>query len=185
MKRIISVVLLLLTITVFFCGCGTTTMQTNDTNTDSASTIEPTKEDITLSFEDNSINDVLKIYEESMSNTITTYCEDYLSYSGASDVATIRSIITEEYYQKIKSSESYHKTDDDYEQATALNALYYQDYSVPSEQVKVVAQCYQTVVVDNKSTTYNTFYIFDMNYDTEEGWLINGVDKPSNEYLKE
>lgn len=181
MKKFISIISILLIISCIFCACSL-----SSTETTAEATIDETSP-TSLHFNDDNINNVLKIYEESMKDNISVYCEEYLTYSGTpiKKLESVKDIITDDYYNQIKSTEKYNKVDKGYEQATALKTLYYSDYSSPSDNIKVLAQCYQSVIVNNNSTTYNTFYVFDMQYDATSDWLINGVDKPANEYLKE
>lgn len=182
MKKYILISLTLIFLLLVLCGCSTpTTTNTQET--------EPLEETNVSSIDNtgNNINDVLRIYEESMKENIEQYCEEYLTYQGTpiKKLDEVKSILTDEYYKQIKSTENYHSDDKDYEQATALNSLYFQDYSSPSSEVKVLAHCYQSIIVDNESNTYNTFFMFDMKYEDGKGWLINSVEKPSYEYLEE
>ncbi len=182
MKRFIYIAIAIIVLLSVLCGCASTT--TTDTN--ATEPLEETK----FSSKDNTgsdINDVLRIYEESMKDNIELYCEEYLTYQGTpiKNLDAVKDVLSEEYYNQIKSTENYHTEDEDYEQATALNTLYFQDYSSPSSQVEVLALCYQSVIFDNKSNTYNTFFLFKMKYEDGKGWLIDSVEKPSYEYLEE
>ncbi|MBQ2972376.1 MAG: hypothetical protein IJE16_07505 [Ruminococcus sp.] len=183
MKRIIPIISMITALTVLFCGCALS----NNENTDSTTQATSDETSFISTTGNSNINDVLRIYEESLKTNIELYCEEYLTYQGSptSELDVIESIITDDYYEQIKATSNYRTEDKDYEQATALNTLYYSDYSTASKNEKVLAQCYQTIIVDNKSTTYNTFYIFNMKYDEEKGWLIDSVEKPSYEYLEE
>lgn len=181
MKKLLLLILCLILLTLALCGCS-------NANSNNSSETSAISDDTTEPSQGNDpLNEVLKIYEESMENNIRTYCQEYLTYAGSpiENLETIANIITDEHYERIKSTENYQSKDKEYEQATALNTLYFEDYSTPSNSIKVLAQCYQSVIVDNKSTTYNTFYVFNMKYDEQSGWLIDSVEKPSNEYLKE
>ncbi len=179
MKRILAIFICIITVMLLMCGCAKSNIQ-NTTETQATSETSPNN------VNNESLNDMLKIYEESMEDNISLYCENYLTYKGNpfKNLESIEDVITDEHYKKIKSTENYQSDDKDYEQATALNCLYYGEYSTPSDTISVLAQCYQSVIVDNKSTTYNTFYIFNMKYDEQNGWLIDSVEKPSNEYLE-
>lgn len=180
MKRVLTIFICIITVTLIMCGCAKSNVP-NTTETQTTNEASPSN------LNNEPLNDMLKIYEESMEDNISLYCENYLTYKGNpfKNLESVKSIITDEHYERIKSTENYQSDDKDYEQATALNCLYYEEYSTPSDTVNVLAQCYQSVIVDNKSTTYNTFYVFNMKYDEQNGWLIDSVEKPSNEYLKE
>lgn len=175
MKKIltlISVVLLL----CLLCGCNTISSDNEETETTQATTlVMGAEEDLTS---------LLKIYEESLENNITTYCEEYLTYTGSpkENYEAIQDIITTEYQTKLKSTEGYSPAKNDYEQSTAINKIYYGDFSSPSDTIDVIAQCYQTVIFDNKATTGNVFYVFNMVYNQEHGWLIDSVELPSDTF---
>ena len=181
MRKFTVIFLCLVVLILSLCGCA------NSNDNMSTEDIATSDENVQLTQSNDPLNEVLKIYEESMEANISTYCQEYLTFEGSpiDNLEEVKSIITEEYYEQIKATEHYQSENKDYEQATALNTLYFEDYSTPSEKIKVLALCYQSVVVDNKSTTYNTFYIFNMKYDEQNGWLIDSVEKPSDEYLKE
>ena len=178
MKKIVLVCLIFILL-LLSCGCATKTAQkTNPT--------EANIENTESGFQNN-INDILMIYEDSIKENISLYCENYLTYhsSPINNLDSVKSALTEQYYNQTKATQNYHHEDKEYEQATALNELFYEDFSTPTKQTKILAHCYQSVVIKNKSTTYNTFYVFDMKYEDGKGWLIDSVEKPAYEYLEE
>ena len=72
------------------------------------------------------------------------------------------------------SQTGHKKSDEDYEQATGLDKLYYGNNSSPSDNIEVIALCKQTVIYDDKVTTSDVTYIFDMLYKSGN-WVINGI----------
>lgn len=183
MKSIKTLVLTFLSLIIMvgvLVGCDSTA------NSNSNNTSDPTE--ATEYSED--LSNMLKIYEESMQNNIETYCEEYLTYvdTPENNLDAIKDIITADYLSRIETTLDYpnNNVQEDekveYEQATALSELFYSNYSTPSTRTKVLAQCYQTITVDGKVTTNKTFYIFNMKYEDNTGWLIDSVDIPSDAF---
>lgn len=71
-----------------------------DNNMQSTTETETTREATPSNLDNNDpLNDMLKIYEESMEDNISLYCEDYLTFEGSpfKNLESIRDIITDEH----------------------------------------------------------------------------------------
>lgn len=119
---------------------------------------------------------IAKIYDDTLESSINTYCEKYLSYSGSAtdNIDSIKDVITNSYYNELMSQTGHQKYDDDYEQATGLYKIFYENYSSPSDNIEVISLCKQTVILDDKVTTEDAVYIFEMLYENNK-WIINGM----------
>lgn len=121
-------------------------------------------------------SNITKLYDKSLKDSINTYCEKYLSFTGSAtdNIEKIKDIVSEEYYEDLMSQTGHKKSDEDYEQSTGLNKLYYGNNSSPSDNIEVIALCKQTIIYDDKVTTSDVTYIFDMLYKSDK-WVINGI----------
>lgn len=121
-------------------------------------------------------SNITKIYDKSLKDSINTYCEKYLSFTGSAtdNAKKIKDVVSDEYYEELMSQTGHKKSDEDYEQSTGLDKLYYGNNSSPSDNIEVIALCKQTVIYDDKVTTSDVTYIFDMLYKSGN-WVINGI----------
>lgn len=182
-KKTFYILFVLAVVVAILSGCNNSATNENNNDTSTTETVQATEYSEELS-------EMLRIYEESMKANIETYCIEYLTFvdSPADNLDSVKDIITTDYLDRIEliSDSPDNGGDKDkkvkYEQATALNELFYSDYSVPTTRTKVLAQCYQTVTVDSKVTTNKVFYLFTMEYEDGTGWLIDSVDVPSNAF---
>ena len=182
MKKILSIIPILLTITLFLSSClggissGEANAEETEVNCDYLQS-----ENIRLK---NDIEQSNRIYEDSLKSAITTYCKDFLSYDSTvtflERVKKIEDITTKEYYDELLSQSGHTGNVDDYQQATVLDEIYYPDNSNPQTQIKVMAFCFQNIVYSSKSQTHSIYYVFNMEYN-DGVWYISGVDSPVNQ----
>lgn len=164
-----------------FTGCNLTKVAaTKDESNVSATEIDVAK----LSYDYSQLKDTYSrsqmIYDNSIENAITTYCEKYLTFSDTllNNADKVKPYVTDAYYSELKATKR-QQGGSNYQQSTALHKLYFDNYSTPTTYVEVAALCYQTAVYNNKSETYSTFYVFAMEYDNSNNiWLIANVQKP-------
>lgn len=175
MKKIICI--LLIASTLFMSAC---TSQLNTETPDSASkstTVSIEEIQTQLSEIKDKYNNIMKMYDESIDSSITTYCEKYLSYYGSAtnNINKIQNILTDNYYSKLQSQTGHQKSDNTYEQSTGVEKLYYSDYSSPTNTINIMAHCKQTVIFNNEVTTSDVGYSFGMVYENNI-WKIDSVD---------
>lgn len=130
-----------------------------------------------LSESKDKYSDITKIYDKSLEESINTYCEKYLSFSGSAtdNIEKIKDVVSNDYYNELLSQTGHEQSDEDYEQSTGLDKLYYDNNSSPSDSIDVIALCKQTVIYDDDVTTDNVNYIFNMLYKNDK-WVINGTE---------
>lgn len=165
-------------------GCGTlndtapitVTTNTNQTNTNQTQNKYKDEYESLKSEYDN----LIKIYDEHLSEAINTYCEKYLTYTGnaTDNVSKIKDIVSENYYTALKTQEGHKAYDKDYEQATGAEELYYAKPVSPYDSINVAAICKQTIIFDNDVTTNTIIYIFNMKYQNDN-WKIDSVEARS------
>lgn len=181
MTKIITIIPIILSLMILSsCNLSTDILSDNSSNT--APTEVNNEEVLTQYFQLQQTYALSqRIYDENIKDTISAYCENYLSFEGSSldNTESIKEYVTDDYYKKLTSEKGQSKANTDYQQATALNKLYFGDYSKPTDEIEISALCYQTTVHNKVSQTYNTFYLFNMTYSTEKGWLISDVSKPT------
>lgn len=121
-------------------------------------------------------SNITRIYDKSLKESINTYCEEYLSFTGSAtdNAKKIKDVVSDEYYEELMSQTGHKISDKDYEQSTGLNKLYYDNNSSPSDSIEVIALCKQTIIYDDKVTTSDVTYIFNMLYKVGK-WVINGI----------
>ncbi|MCH5300764.1 MAG: hypothetical protein J1E56_05530 [Ruminococcus sp.] len=181
--------LILFAIIMLLCSCsaGENTDSTPDTvSTEQLQSTTATADLSSVQNENNklkeSINEMQRIYEDSLYENIKTYTSNYLSYTGSAlnNIEKIKSCVTDDYYKKLSSNAGHARnTNTDYQQSTFVSALFYGDNSIPSNNIKVLALCYQSVINKNISETHTIIYMFDMKYMNNQ-WLIAGVEKPES-----
>lgn len=155
-------------------GCSE---QSNETQTsNNATTANINQLQSSLSELEEKYQDVTKIYSDTLEESIKTYCDEYLSYKGSAtdNVEKIKNVVTDRYYDELYSQTFHQKSKTDYEQATGIKELYYEDYSEPTNSINILAHCKQTTLYDNKVNTYNAFYTFEMTLE-DDVWKINSV----------
>ena len=182
MKKVLFILLTLsILISIFsMTGCDNNVTVTQPIAA-SSDTVQTTV-DIDNIIEENNLlkqelADASKIYDDTLESAVNTYCEKYLSYSGSAtdNIYKVENIITESYYNELLSQTGHQKSDDDYEQSTGLDKLYYSENSLPSDNIEVIAICKQTVIYKDEIKNNNVFYTFNLVYDVDK-WKINGVD---------
>ena len=154
------------------------TSSINNTTANTAPNIEGLQDE--LSELKDKYNESIKIYEDNLEYAINTYCKNYLSYIGSAtdNIEKIKDIVTDDYYSELQSQIGHKKSEDDYEQFTGIEKLYYSNYSSPSESTDILVQCKQTVIFDDEVDTYDVYYVFGMTY--EKGiWKVNSVSNNS------
>lgn len=167
-----------------FCSC-TSQNNTNDPTASSVVTDEAVTIDVSALQKENDalkkeLSSFSQIYEDSLKNSINAYCEHYLSYSGTAlnNIDKLKPYLTDNYYNELITKTGHaQNTNTDYQQSTAIDAIYYSDNSSPRDIVEVLALCYQSVINNSTVETLNSTYIFNMQY-TAGKWLINSVEKP-------
>ncbi|MGN1468194.1 MAG: hypothetical protein ACI4W1_07790 [Ruminococcus sp.] len=178
MKKIIIICSVL--ISCILCSCNI-----NNSSELENTVAEPTTVDISeLQNENeqlkNNTAELLKIYDNSLQKSIIEFTDIYLSYEGSAlnNIDKVKPYVTEDYYSELVSKSGHAKnTNVSYRQSTAIDSIYYSDYSVPSNHCDIAALCYQTTVYNNTSETKTVLYIFNMTYN-ENSWLIAGVERP-------
>lgn len=172
---LLTAILIISTLTMTACG-----KNTNEISTPLVATIDTSVNIDSIQSELSELKDkysnITRIYDKSLKESINTYCEEYLSFTGSAtdNIAKIKDVVSDEYYQELMSQTGHKKSDDDYEQSTGLDKLYYDNNSSPSDSIEVIALCKQTVIYDDEVTTDNVTYIFDMLYKSGK-WVINGI----------
>ena len=112
-------------------------------------------------------------------NAISLYCEHFLTYTDSplNNIEMIKAIVTDDYYQGVKDIMGYiSESEDSYSQAVAVDKFYYDSNPKETDELEVACLCYQNMIVNNNSSTINTFYIFNFIKDPDRGWIINSVD---------
>lgn len=179
MKTFLCSLLAVLAITMSACSNKADNTQISEP-TVVATTVSTEKLQSELNELNEKYENIIKIYDQSLKDSINTYCEEYLSYSGSAtdNVEKIKDIVTENYYSELQSQTGHQKSDDDYEQSTGVENLYYSDCSSPSDTTDVMAHCKQTIIFDDEVKTLEAYYIFEMIF--ENGiWKINSVSNNS------
>lgn len=159
---IISIILIIL----IFTGC--TLMSKKTTADKSTTTAEKTTDTLASTVSSIDKNDTIE-------SIISKYCDSYLSEDKhhAKEIDRIKDIVTDSYYNSEKNIESYIHPDKDFEQSTTLKKIYYSTMDQNTKFLSVAALCDQSLLYNNKSSAYSIFYIFDIRYDENKGWLIN------------
>lgn len=177
--------LLCLFLCILFCGCSVntepipekeneTTANTSETETVSLSELQEENKSLKEKIEKYNM-----IYQESLEESIETYCKYYLSYTGTAvkNIEKLEPFVTDMYYSELCSKTGHAQNTNNYEQSTAIDTIYYSENSSPSEFIEVMVTCYQSIIYDNTAKTQSAAYIFNMKY-IEGKWLINSVEKP-------
>lgn len=172
---LLTAVLIISSFTMTACGKNVKEISTPIVATiDTSVNIDSIQSELS-EFKDKYSN-ITRIYDKSLKESINTYCEEYLSFTGSATekIKKIKDVVSEEYYEELISQTGHKKFDYDYEQSTGLDKLYYDNNSSPSDRIEVIALCKQTVIYDDEVTTGNVTYIFDMLYKSDK-WVINGI----------
>lgn len=165
----------------FLSGCSKKTNEVpkpNIATTDTSISVEQLQSALTKL--ETKYDDITKIYDDTLEKSINTYCEKYLSYSDSAteNIEKIRNVVTNDYYDELQSQTGHQKSNEDYEQSTGVEHLYYENFSEPFDSVNVLAHCKQTVIYDDEVKTDDSFYTFDMSFENSS-WKINSVSKIS------
>ncbi len=174
-------------IMLLLCSCSVSKNTDSKPDTVSTEQVQSTTANLSSVQNENdklkkNISEMQKIYDDSLNENIKTYTSNYLSYTGSAlnNIKKIKDCVTDDYYNKLSSNAGHARnTNTDYQQSTFVSELYYGDNSTPSNNIKVLALCYQSVVNKNISETHTIIYMFDMKYINNQ-WLISGVEKPEN-----
>lgn len=125
-------------------------------------------------------------YDKSLEESIQKYCEGYLSFQGridANNVKKIKKYITAELYNTL-INQPFNEgeiTQSDYSQQTAPDEIFYENISrrigkYPEiNTTTVLANCYQSVVSNNSTKSYNVICKFEMNRRNNK-WLIASAE---------
>lgn len=177
-KLILFTSAILLIATLSACSKTDEVSATNIATSDTSINIEQLQSD--FSEIENKYNDITKIYDETLEASINEYCEKYLSYTGTAtdNIEKVKDIVTDNYYDELQSQTGHQKSDEDYEQSTGVQKLYYENFSEPSDSIDVLAHCKQTVIYYDEVSTYNVFYTFEMKLKSDT-WKINSVSNNS------
>lgn len=160
MKLIILSITIILVV-VLFCGCE---IKHKGEQSSNGTTINTTVEKT--------------IYNTSLEDNIKKYCEMYLSSdkNHAKSIETIKDIVTTSYYERQKNIENYLLPDPDFQGSTSLSKVYYDTIVENTKKIEVAALCNESLIFNDQTSSYTTFYIFDMEY-INDTWLINDVRK--------